>query len=352
MIDSISAIADLLKSPQKIVITSHHKPDADALGSSLALYRFLKNRGQETSVIMPSDYPKFLNWMNGNDEVIIATDENIGLVKNIIDQASIVFCLDFNALNRINILCDLVKNTTAVKVMIDHHLEPDNFAKYQMWDTQAAATAVLIYRLIRAIGQGDEIDTCISECLYAGVMTDTGSFKHPNTNIEVHTMVADLMSKGINASKIHKFIFDTNSEDKLRFLGFALSEKLKVIKELHTAYFVISKAELELYHSQTGDTEGLVNYALSLEGIVMACLIIERSDAVKMSFRSKENFSVNQFARNHFEGGGHKNAAGGKSDLSLLATEAKFLEVLPQYKLELINNNLIEKSTCTNQLSN
>lgn len=344
--EKIEAFLPLLDTPKKIVITTHHKPDADALGSSLALCRFLNKTGHQAIVVSPSDYPKFIQWMAGSSEVVIFNDEQRDLATQLTRDADIIFCLDFNSLLRINEYGEVVKTANAIKVMIDHHLEPDQFADYQYWDTKAAATAILIYKFIQLLHADAMFDKCIGECLYAGIMTDTGSFKHPNTNQEVHEIVAKLMQLGINTTRIHKQIFDNNTEEKLKFLGFALSEKLVVLRDLHTAYFVINKEELERYKSQTGDTEGLVNYALSLEGIVMACLIIERTDAVKMSFRSKESFSVNQFARDNFQGGGHRNAAGGKSDLNLKDTEAKFLQVLPNYKTELLNNYKIEQSSC------
>ncbi len=346
MMEKFEAFKALLNTPKKIIITTHHKPDADALGSSLALCQYLNKKGHDAIVITPSDYPKFLNWMEGNEQVLVFSENTKEQALVLTRGADIIFCLDFNSLKRINEYGEIVKSSLATKVMIDHHLEPEQFADYQMWDTKAAATAILIFKLIKDLNDENIIDPCIAACLYAGIMTDTGSFKHPNTNQEVHEIVAQLMQIGINTSRIHKQIFDNNSEEKLKFLGFALSEKLVVLKQYHTAYFVINHLELEKYNSQTGDTEGLVNYALSLEGIVMACLIIERSDAVKLSFRSKESFSVNQFARENFEGGGHRNAAGGKSDLNLKDTEAKFLAVLPNYENELLINYKIEQTSC------
>ncbi len=346
MMEKFEALKLLLEAPKKIIITTHHKPDADALGSSLAWCRFLNKKGHQAKVIAPSDYPRFLNWMTGNSDVLVFNDTTKQQATDLTNAADLIFCLDFNSLSRINDYGEIVKNARGIKIMIDHHLQPDDFADFQIWDTAAAATAILIFKLIKALQSQQLIDVCIAECLYAGIMTDTGSFKHPNTNQEVHEIVAQLMQIGINTSRIHKQIFDNNSEEKLKFLGFALSEKLVVLKQYHTAYFVINHKELERYNSQTGDTEGLVNYALSLEGIVMACLIIERSDAVKLSFRSKENFSVNQFARDNFEGGGHRNAAGGKSDLNLKDTETKFLEALPHYENELLINYKIEQTTC------
>jgi bifunctional oligoribonuclease and PAP phosphatase NrnA len=339
-------LKELLSSPKKIVITTHHKPDADALGSSLALWGYLRKKGHQAKVITPTDYPSFLNWINGNDEVIIFNNGNEELSKKLVEEADVVFCLDFNALSRINELGEIIRVAKAKKVLIDHHLEPESFADFSFSDTSAAATAVLIYKLI--IGMGDRLflDTCIGEGIYAGIMTDTGAFRHSNTNKEVHLIIAELLDLAVDTSKIHRLIYDNNSEIRLKFLGHALLNKLVVVHEYHTAYIAISAEELKRFDSQTGDTEGLVNYALSLEGIVVAAVIIERSDSVKLSFRSKGDFSVNEYARKHFEGGGHRNAAGGKSDESLEKTVEKFVNTLPLYKEELNQNFKIEKSIC------
>lgn len=343
---NLEVLKELLSSPKKIVITTHHKPDADALGSSLAMRRYLAKKGHQVHVITPTDYPLFLNWMSGNEQVIIFNQGNEQKSETLTMEADIIFCLDFSALQRINEFGIIVGKSPAKKVMIDHHLDPENFADFVMWDTSAAATAVLVYELIVKMGDKDLIDTCIGESLYAGIMTDTGSFRHPSTNRQVHLIIAELMLFKVDVSKVHRLIYDNNSEIKLRFLGFALSEKMVVLRELGVAFMAISDNELNRFDSRTGDTEGLVNYALSLQGIVMAAVIIERPDAVKMSFRSKGEFSVNQFARAHFEGGGHRNAAGGRSSLSLSATVEKFVNLLQQYKTELLENLQNEKSIC------
>jgi phosphoesterase RecJ-like protein len=333
---SLQGLRELLSSPKKILITTHHKPDADALGSSLAMRGYLLKKGHKVSVVTPTDYPTFLNWMKGNDEVIIFEGNEEKSAK-VTEEAEIIFCLDFNALSRIGKFGELVGKSKAKKVLIDHHLEPESFADYNFSDITAAATAQLVFEIITALGDGDLIDVPIGECIYAGIMTDTGSFRHPSTNKQVHLIAAGLMDKGVNTSKVHQLIYDNNTETRLRFIGFSLSEKLIVLKEFHTAYFVINGNELARFESKTGDTEGLVNYALSINGINMAAVFIERPDAIKMSFRSKGDFSVNDFARKYFEGGGHRNAAGGRSSLSLIETEKKFLSTLPEYKTELSN---------------
>jgi len=327
----IQGLKTLLSSPKTILITTHHKPDADALGSSLALRGYLLKKGHTVTVVTPSDYPAFLNWMPGNETVLIF-DENEAKSNALAAEAEVIFCLDFNALSRINKFGEAVGASKAIKVLVDHHLEPESFADFSFSDTSAAATAQLIYDIITDMGDNALIDEFIGACLYAGIITDTGSFRHPSTNKKVHQIAADLMEKGVNTSKVHQQIYDNNSEVRLRFLGFALSEKLVVLKEFNTAYMTLNGNELSRFDSKTGDTEGFVNYALSLQGITMAVVIIERPDGIKMSFRSKGDFSVNDFARKYFEGGGHKNAAGGRSPLSLRETEKKLLSVLPEYK--------------------
>lgn len=343
---NLQELKELLSSPKKIVITTHHKPDADALGSSLALWGFLKKKNHEVKVITPTDYPTFLNWMNGNDEVMIFNHGNEKRSAALVEEADIVFCLDFSALSRINELGEIIRASSAVKVLIDHHLEPENFADLNFSDTGAAATAVLIFKIIVGMGEKEYLDTCIGECIYAGIMTDTGSFRHPSTNKEVHLIIAELINLAVDTSKIHRLIYDNNTEIRLRFLGFALLYKLVVLDEFHTSYIAISADELKRFESQTGDTEGLVNYALSLEKVIMAAVIIEREDAVKISFRSKGDFSVNEFARKNFDGGGHKNAAGGKSELSLDETVKKFVSLLPLYKEDIYKNFKSEKLLC------
>jgi bifunctional oligoribonuclease and PAP phosphatase NrnA len=332
---NLSEFQSLISTPKKIVITTHHKPDADALGSSLGLALFLEKLGHTVKVITPTDYPGFLFWMKGHDDVVIFNEGKESLSAEIIGLAEIIFCLDFNNLKRINELGEIVAASTAVKVLIDHHLEPEPFAHFQFWDTSAAATAEMVYQLIEMLGGLPLMDKDIAECLYAGLMTDTGSFKHPNTTKNVFLTAAALLEHGADTAKVARAIYDQNSVDRVKFFGYALGQKLVVHEQFNTAYFAISAEELKQFHSRTGDTEGLVNYALSIKGIVFAAVIIDRTEAIKISFRSVGDFSVNQFARHHFEGGGHKNAAGGISYLSLEDTVRKFEELLPQYKEQL-----------------
>lgn len=330
----------LLSTPQQVVITTHHKPDADALGSSLGLAGYLKKKGHTVTVITPSDYPNFLNWMPGQAEVIEYKESNHTKVEALVQAASLIFCLDFNALARIHDMETMVRVATAPKVMIDHHLQPETFADFVYSTPEAAATAELIYNFIVQLGDAQLLDISIGECLYAGIMTDTGSFKYSSTSPAVHRIAAAIQELGVDTTRIHRLVYDNASYDKLKLLGYVLSEKLVVLPEYRVAYIALSKEELWRFNAQTGDTEGLVNYALSVEGIVMAVLITERPDIVKMSLRSINNFDVSELARKYFSGGGHKNAAGGKSNESLSATVKRLLGVLPEYKERLYQNTM------------
>jgi bifunctional oligoribonuclease and PAP phosphatase NrnA len=338
MMENIEVFRQLLSTPKKVVIVTHFKPDADALGSSLGLWGYLKKRNHQVTVVTPSDYPDFLAWMPGNNEVTIFHKDRPAPAENLIRNAEIIFCLDFNSLKRIHEVGDLVQASSAKKVLVDHHLEPEKFAEFEKWDVRAASTAELVYDLIKEIGDEDLIDATIADCLYAGLMTDTGSFRHPNTTVKVFEVAAALVGKGADPSKVSKLIYDTNTIERLRLMGFVLSEKLQVLPELRTAYMTLNAEELKKYGSQTGDTEGLVNFGLSIKGIKLSVMISDRKDNIKLSFRSLGNFSVNDFARKYFDGGGHKNAAGGQTNLTLEQTLQKLLQLLPLHKDDLLSD--------------
>jgi bifunctional oligoribonuclease and PAP phosphatase NrnA len=329
------AIGDLLRQPQTILITTHQNPDADAMGSSLGWAGYLRKKGHHVTVVTPTEYPQNLHWMPGNESVI-AFDEKIrSQVSQLMADADLIFCLDFSSLDRIKELAPMVRQSRARKVLIDHHLEPEAFADFGYWDPSLAATAQLIFYLIDKLGDKHLIDEPIAECLYAGLMTDTGSFRHPNTTGLVHRMAADLVDLGIDVSNIHRRLFDNTSLEKLQLLGFVLNEKLKVLPDYKFAYITLSADELKRFRSKSGDTEGMVNYALAVEGVVMAAILIDRGDEIRMSFRSVGDFSVRELASRHFNGGGHKNAAGGRSRLSMAETEDWLLSVLPLYEEQL-----------------
>ncbi|GGH17884.1 DHH family phosphoesterase [Mucilaginibacter phyllosphaerae] len=332
----LASLTELLSQPRKIVITTHHKPDGDAMGSSLGLYNFLIQLGHHAKVVTPTDYPEFLAWMPGNEEVIIYT-ENKDLSARLIADAGIIFCLDFNALGRINEMGALVGESKAIKVMIDHHLEPEDFDDYRHWDINACAAAQLVYTFIaNQLNQKQYINKDVATCLYTGIMTDSASFRLPNTTATVHRIVADLIDAGANNSRIHELIYSSSSENRLRFLGHCLANCLEILPEYNTAIITVSKSDIARFDVNTGDTEGIVNYALSIANVHLAAFVVERTDRVKLSLRSKGEFPANEICKKYFEGGGHRNAAGGQSDESLEATVAKLKSILPQYKTLLL----------------
>jgi bifunctional oligoribonuclease and PAP phosphatase NrnA len=339
--EKIQDFKEYLKIPRKTVILTHFKPDADALGSSLGLAHYLKKKGHAATVITPSDYPDFISWMPGNKDVLIYQKEKSEKSAKLIGQSDLIFCLDFSCLNRINDLGEMVRKSPAKKVLIDHHLEPERFADFEQWDDTAASTAELVFKLIVDLGDKHLVDADIADCLYAGIMTDTGSFRHSNTSQQVFKIASELVERGANPYKVSKLIYDTNTIERLRLMGYVLSEKLQVLPEYRTAYIVLSADELKRFGSQTGDTEGLVNYGLSVKGVKLSVLISDRRENIKLSLRSLGNFSVNDMARTHFEGGGHRNAAGGQTSLTLEQTVKKFLDILPLYKDQLISGECI-----------
>ncbi len=337
---NIQAFKALIDVPGRMVIITHFKPDADALGSSLGLAGFLKKKGHQVTVITPSDYPAFLSWMPGNSEVVALSNESKEpekKAKTAIAAADAVFCLDFSSLKRIEDLEESVRKAPGKKILIDHHLEPDQFADFVQWDARAASTAGLVFQLIEQIDEKQRIDANIANCLYAGVMTDTGGFRHSNTTQTEFLVASELTGLGANPSYVAKQIYDTNSLERLKLTGFVLSKKLQVVPDYHTAYITLTSDELKQFSSQTGDTEGLVNYGLSIKGIKLSVLMYDRKEEIKLSFRSLGDFSVNEMARKYFEGGGHKNASGGTSRVSLEETLQRFLKILPEYKSQLSN---------------
>lgn len=332
----IQAFREFMGQSRKVVIVTHFKPDADALGSSLGFSGYLTKKGHTVTVITPSDYPDFLNWMPGNDQVVVFQKDKPAKCAELMKQADLICCLDFSSLNRINELGEMVRQSTAKRVLVDHHLEPENFADFIQWDGTAASTAELIFQLIEQLGDKSLIDSNIANCLYAGILTDTGGFRHSNTTHKVFQVASELVAQGANPHTISKLIYDTNTLERLRLMGYVLSEKLVVLPEYRTAYMLLSDVELKRFGAQTGDTEGLVNYGLSIKGIRLSVLISDRKDGIKLSFRSLGQFSVNDLARKHFDGGGHRNAAGGQTQLSVDETLQKFLNLLPEYKEQLL----------------
>jgi len=336
MLDTASLI-EFLAQPKKIVITTHHKPDGDAMGSSLGVYNYLVQQNHNVKVITPTDYPQFLSWMPGNDHVIVYTDHK-ETSNELIANAEVIFCLDFNALSRINEMGEFVAKSKAVKILIDHHLEPENFDDYRLWDTHACATAQLVYKFIVDILKNKNlVNKDVATCLYTGIMTDSASFCLPNTTSEVHRITADLIDAGAVNWLIYDLVYDNTTESRLRFLGLCLHSRLEVLYEYNTAIIAVDKQDIHTFGIMTGDTEGIVNYGLSIAGIRLAAFIVERDDKVKLSLRSKGTFPANDICKKYFNGGGHLNAAGGTSTGSLEQVIEQFKLVLPEYKKLLIN---------------
>ncbi|WP_256007038.1 DHH family phosphoesterase [Pedobacter deserti] len=333
---SVSEIKSLLATPQKIVITTHHKPDGDAMGSSLGLYAYLIQKGHHVKVITPTDYPYFLHWMPNNSEVIVYT-ENQELSATLVEEAAMIFCLDFNSLSRINELGELVRASGAYKLMIDHHLEPEDFDDYRHWNINACAAAQLVYEfIVDEMKDGASMTKDIATCLYTGIMTDSGSFRFESATSSVYRIAADLIDMGAEHWRIHQLVYDNATENRLRFLGHCISNKLEILREYNTAIISVTKEELKAFDIMTGDTEGIVNYALSINGIRLAAFIIERTDKVKLSLRSTGDFPANEICKKYFGGGGHRNAAGGISEAGLAETVEQFKSILTEYKTQLL----------------
>ncbi|WP_417362079.1 DHH family phosphoesterase [Galbibacter sp.] len=331
----IQELKDRFSTPIKVVIIPHKNPDGDAIGSCLALYHYLKQYQCESEVIAPNEFPDFLKWLPGTDQIIIY-EKQLDQATQSIKSADLVFTLDFNSLSRINGVAETLEHFKGDYIMIDHHQSPDSYAKYTYSDTTMSSTCEMVYNFILMMGNGQKITQEIATCLYTGIMTDTGSFRFPSTTSATHRVIAELIDKGANNSEIHNAIYDTSSLDKLQLLGCAL-KNLVQLPEYNTVYITLSKQELAQYNFKKGDTEGFVNYGLSLKGIKFALIFIEsqQEEIVKISLRSKGDFSVNDFARLHFNGGGHTNAAGGRSTISLEDTVKKFVSLLPDYKDQL-----------------
>ncbi len=338
--NDIKEIKELLSTPKNIVVVPHKNPDGDAIGACLAMSHFLENTGHMVTIVSPNDYPNFLKWLPATTNSYKYDLQN-KQSKRVINNASIIFLLDFNALHRVgDDMKNFLEKFEGEFIMIDHHQQPDKIAKYLYSDISISSTCQMVYHFLEKLDEISAINQDIATCLYTGIMTDTGSFRFSSTSSTTHKIIADLIEKGAENSKIHNLVYDTNTFQRFQLLGRALSH-LEVIEEFNTAFIWLSQNDLNEFNYQKGDTEGIVNYALSLEGVVLGVIFIEDTDQkiIKISFRSKGSFSVNKFAREHFNGGGHDNAAGGKTQISLEATIVKFKKLLSQYKHELLNSN-------------
>ena len=332
---TIIELKKILSTPKKVVIVPHKNPDGDAMGSTLGLCQFLKKLGHTATVIAPNDYPDFLKWIPGTEDVLIHEMDTKTSEAHIL-SADLIFTLDFNALHRCGAMGTPIANAKAIKIMIDHHQQPDAYAQYVYSDVSMCSTSQMVYHFIEKMERLDLIDIATGEALYTGIMTDTASFRFPLTTSTTHKVIAHLIDIGVEKSKIHNAVYDTNSFGRLQLLGCAMNN-LRFLENHHTAYITLTNKELDAHGFKKGDTEGLVNYGLSLKGAKFAAIFIEHQEEsiIKISFRSKGDFDVNKFARNHFNGGGHNNASGGRSDLNLEDTITKFTTLLAEYESEL-----------------
>lgn len=322
-------VQNLLSTPKKIAIIPHRNPDGDALGSTLGLYHVLKQLNHEVKVISPNDFPDFIAWLPGSETVEIFEKDKEN-TTDFLNTSELIFTLDFNALHRTgDLMAETLGKISAPFIMIDHHQMPDDYAQVTISDVNFGSTCELLYNFLTDLKLNHLINKDVATCLYTGIVTDSGSFKFQKTTGNTHRVVADLIDKGVNNPMVHESLFNTSSYSRLQLLGRAL-ENLKVLPNHKTAFTTLSQKELYEFNFQKGDTEGIVNYGLSIKGIDFAAIFIENKDEgiIKISFRSEGNFDVNEFARKHFNGGGHINAAGGKSLLSLNDTVNKFIDIL------------------------
>lgn len=332
-IQDIQAIQSLLATSKKIAIIPHRGPDGDAMGSTLGLYHFLLKNNHQPTVIAPNDFPDFLAWLPGSETVKIFEKDTENCTK-ILEEAEIIFTLDFNAFHRTGEMEHTLAKLTAPFIMIDHHQKPDDYAAYMYSDTTFGSTCEMVYNFISFLDKKQDLDKTIATCIYTGILTDSGSFRFPGTTGNTHRIIAELIDLGVENTQIPVLLFDNSSYSRLQLLGRAL-QNMKVFEEYKASYTTLAQEELDAFHYVKGDTEGIVNYGLSIKGICFTAIFIENKDEniIKISFRSQGGFDVNQFARDHFNGGGHSNAAGGRSEVSMAETVKKFEDLVTKLKI-------------------
>ncbi|MFI3323257.1 MAG: bifunctional oligoribonuclease/PAP phosphatase NrnA [Rikenellaceae bacterium] len=328
---NIKQLRGLLEGEKQIVIVSHTNPDGDAIGSSLAWARVLRKKGHAVSCVVPNKYPYFLGWMEGIEELIIYK-ENAERVAQVVDKADIIFCLDFNSLSRLEGLSEVIgANTSAKRVLIDHHLEPDAGYDVSFSHPDASSTCFVVYSVIEAMWGTELLDKSIGELLYVGMMTDTGNFSFSFLTPALYRSLAVLAEKGIEIQKINSQVYNSFSEDRARLFGYVINRKMSIIRGGTVAYMALTEQEMRRYNFQQGDSEGFVNYPLSIQKMKISVIFIEHRKFIRISFRSRPHIDVNLFARKYFDGGGHKNAAGGKSYRSMEQTIAHFLTSIKEF---------------------
>ena len=330
----ITAIKALLETPIRAVIIPHMSPDGDALGSCLGWSQYLQLKGHQTQVIAPNAFPLFYSWMPEADK-IINFEKQPKEVAKALENVDVIFFLDYNDLKRIGDLKSVVENHSAKFVMIDHHRQPSDFCDIMISNPAKSSTSEMVYEVIDALGDKGLINKSIGECLYTGIITDTGSFRFGSTTKETHLAAAHLLDVGVEPDQVYTKVYDNNTIDKMHLMGYVLVDKLKQVDHLAASYISISEEEQNRFNFQKGDSEGFVNFGLSVKGMKAAGFFRESEGFIKVSLRSKNDFDVNVIARNHFNGGGHKNAAGGRLDMSLEDAIAHFKKIMNQYSDEL-----------------
>ncbi len=332
--DLIQEAKSFIEDADNIVITTHVSPDGDAIGSSLAFCIFLRTLGKNANVVVPNDFPGFLKWMPASSDIIVY-EKKKSVADELIEQADLIFALDFNVLKRIENVAISVADSAAKKVIVDHHLDPGNFADLVISYPQFASTSEMIFRIICRMGYFTLLSKECAECIYTGMMTDTGGFTYNSNGSEVYVIISELIKKGIDKDAIYDKVYNNYSESRYRLMGYMLYEKMKLYPEYGAAMISLTNDELSKYNFKKGDTEGFVNMPLSIKGIIFSAFFKEEGGKIKCSFRSQGDVATNIFAAEHFNGGGHKNASGGESHESMEKVIATFEEALPSLKDEL-----------------
>ncbi|MGM9819082.1 MAG: bifunctional oligoribonuclease/PAP phosphatase NrnA [Paludibacteraceae bacterium] len=336
--ENVKEAYSLIKHAENVVIVSHMGPDGDAVGSSLGMYHFLKEINKKATVVLPNDFPAYFKWMPDSDAIVIAED---GLDKavQILKYCDLLIMIDFNELGRVNVLKPLIEVSNVPKLLIDHHLDPDvNMADVVISHPDISSASELVFRLICRMGFAQQINKSCAESIYTGMMTDTGGFTYNSNQSEIYFIIAELVRKGIDKDLIYRKINFSHTESRLRIMGFCMYKKMRIYPKYHTAVITLTEEEMSRFQTQTGDTEGVVNLPFSIKGIVFSAFFREdkKHGKIKISFRSQGSFPANRVASEHFNGGGHLNAAGGDTRLSLRDTVKRFMEVLPEYE-QLLN---------------
>lgn len=327
-------IKNLISSKEQIVITSHHNPDGDAIGSVLGLHHILSAMGCNSIMIIPNEIPDFLTWLPGSEK-ILRFSKNSKVAAEAIRSAEIIFSLDYNSPKRLEGMQSNFDQSSAIKILIDHHPNPDSVFQWTLSDTRASSTAELVYEFAAIMDLESRVDENSALCIYTGIMTDTGSFSYACSNPRTFEIAAKLIAKGVKGEMAQQLVYNNFSESRMRLLGYSLESKMKVFPEFRTAFISLTQEELKRFKYKIGDTEGLVNYPLSIKNIIFSALFIENKGFVKVSLRSVGAFPANKICEEFFSGGGHVNAAGGKSFATIQETETKFVEILKQYQKEL-----------------